>query len=380
LPVGLEEPISGLTKPGIGLPPEHPTLPSLLKRVGYRTTLVGKWHLGNLPEFSPLKSGYDHFYGYRSGAVDYFRHVDGRGKPDLWDEDEPVSQTGYMTTLLGDRAVKVIEDYARADQRFLLSLHFSAPHWPWEGPEDQAEAERLKGGDLRDHDGGSRETYRRMILALDEQVGRVLKALDDHGVAGNTIVIFTSDNGGERFSDTWPFNGRKTELLEGGLRIPALVSWPARIPAGLISQQVTANMDWLPTLLAAAGAAQDPAYPSDGMNLLPQLSAAASPVERRLFWRFKSLWQRAARIGDWKYLKILDNTFLFNVVDDPMERANLKERHKDICDRLVAEWTAWNATMLPETATSFTYNNTGKEWVDRPGAKPVTLDPDAALD
>ena len=380
LPVGLEEPISGITKPGIGLPPEHPTLPSLLKKVGYGTTLVGKWHLGNLPEFGPLKSGYDHFYGYRSGAVDYFRHVNGVGKPDLWDEDQPVSQTGYMTSLLGDRAVKVIEDYARADQRFLLSLHFNAPHWPWEGPEDQAEAERLRERDLRDHDGGSRETYRRMILALDEQVGRILKALDDNGLAGNTIVIFTSDNGGERFSDTWPFNGRKTELLEGGLRIPALISWPARIPAGLVSQQVTANMDWLPTLLAAAGAAQDPAYPLDGMNLLPQLSAAASPVERRLFWRFKSLWQRAARIGDWKYLKVLDNTFLFNVVDDPMERANLKERHKDIYDRLVAEWTAWNATMLPETATSFTYNNTGKEWVDRPGAKPVTLDPDAELD
>jgi arylsulfatase A-like enzyme len=380
LPVGLEEPIASVTKPGIGLPPEHPTLPSLLKKVGYGTTLVGKWHLGNLPEFSPLKSGYDHFYGYRSGAVDYFRHVNPGGKPDLWDEDQPISQTGYMTTLLGDRALKVIEDYARADQRFLLSLHFSAPHWPWEGPEDQAEAERLRGRDLRDHDGGSRETYRRMILALDEQVGRVLKALDDHGLAGNTIVIFTSDNGGERFSDTWPFNGRKTELLEGGLRIPALVSWPARIPAGLVSQQVTANMDWLPTLLAAAGAAQDPAYPSDGMNLLPQLSTAASPMERRLFWRFKSLWQRAARIGDWKYLKILDNTFLFNVIDDPMERANLKERHKDIYDRLVAEWTTWNATMLPETATSFTYNNTGKEWVDRPGAKPVTLDPDPALD
>jgi arylsulfatase A-like enzyme len=119
LPVGLEEPISVRTKPGIGLPPEHPTLPSLLKKIGYGTTLVGKWHLGNLPEFSPLKSGYDHFYGYRSGAVDYFRHVDGAGKPDLWDEDQPVSQTGYLTTLLGDRAVKVIEDYARADQRFL---------------------------------------------------------------------------------------------------------------------------------------------------------------------------------------------------------------------------------------------------------------------
>jgi arylsulfatase A-like enzyme len=379
LPVGMEEPIASVTKPGIGLPPEHPTLPSLLKKVGYGTTLVGKWHLGNLPEFSPLKSGYDHFYGYRSGAVDYFLHVDTGGKPDLWDGDQPVSQTGYMTALLGDRAVKIIEDYARAGQRFLLSLHFSAPHWPWEGPEDQAEAERLRGRGLFHNDGGSSETYRRMILALDEQVGRVLKALDNHGLARNTIVIFTSDNGGERFSDTWPFSGRKSELLEGGLRIPALVSWPTRIPAGLVSQQVTANMDWFPTLLAAAGAAQDPAYPSDGMNLLPQLSEGASPVDRRLFWRYKALWQRAARIGDWKYLKILDNTFLFNVADDPMERANLKERRKDIYDRLVAEWSAWNATMLEETATSFTYNNTGKQWVDRPGAKPVTLDPDPEL-
>ena len=110
-----------------------------------------------------------------------------------------------------------------------------------------------------------------------------------------------------------------------------------------------------------------------------QLADGAAPVERRLFWRYKSQWQRAARIGDWKYLKILDNTFLFNVVDDPMERANLKERHKDTYEHVVAEWNAWNATMLPETATSFTENNRSREWVDRPGANPVTLDPDPEL-
>lgn len=376
LPVGLEEPIAPPTKPDVGLPPDHPTLPSLLKKAGYGTTLVGKWHLGNLPDFGPLKSGYDHFYGYRSGAVDYFLHVNTGGKPDLWDQDQPVSQTGYMTTLLGDRAVKVIEDYAKDSQPFLLSLHFSAPHWPWEGPDDQTESERLGGRNLRHYDGGSRDTYRKMILALDDQIGRVLKALDDNGLGRNTIVIFTSDNGGERFADTWPFSGRKTELLEGGLRIPAVICWPARIPARLVSEQVTANMDWLPTLLAAAGTAPDPAYPLDGMNLLPQLADGAPAVERRLFWRYKSLWQRAARIGDWKYLKILDNTFLFNVADDPMERANLKERRKDIYERLVAEWNAWNAAMLPETAASFTENNTGKQWVDRPGAKPVALAPD----
>ena len=380
LPVGLEEPIAPpISKPNIGLPPGHPTLPSLLKQAGYATTLVGKWHLGSLPDFSPLKSGYDHFFGYRSGAVDYFRHTTTDGRPDLWEEDVPVEKTGYMTTLLGDRAVQVIDGYAAGKQPFLLSLHFSAPHWPWEGPNDQAESERLIGQSIRHYDGGSQAAYRAIILELDRQVGRVLDALQAHGLERDTIVIFTSDNGGERFADTWPFNGRKEELLEGGLRVPALISWPARIPAGLVSQQVTANMDWMPTLLASAGTAPDPAYPPDGISLLPQLADGAAPVERKLFWRYKSLWQRAARVGDWKYLKVLDNTFLFNVVDDPMERANLKDRRKDIYDRLTAEWDTWNATVLPESADSYTENNIGKNWVDRPGAVPVTLAPDPAL-
>src|SRR5262245_58522902 len=251
LPVGLEEPIAARTDRKIGLPPEHPTLPSLLHKAGYGTTLIGKWHLGALPLFSPHKSGYDHFFGFRSGSLDYYRHTTGVDVPDLWEEDSRVSQEGYSTDLFGDRAVKVIGDYARAGQTFLLSLHFNAPHWPWEAPGDQAESDRLRGRGLDHWDGGSQETYRRMIAALDVQVGRVVQALEDNVIARDTIVIFTSDNGGERFSDTWPFSGKKTELLEGGLRIPALVSWPGRIPAGRVSEQVTANMDWLPTVLAA---------------------------------------------------------------------------------------------------------------------------------
>jgi arylsulfatase A-like enzyme len=379
LPVGLEEPISARTDRRVGLPPEHPTLPSLLRQAGYGTTLIGKWHLGALPLFSPLKSGYDHFFGYRSGSLDYYRHTTAGDVPDLWEEDQPVTQEGYSTDLFGDRAVKVIGDYARAGQPFLVSLHFNAPHWPWEAPGDEAESSRLRGRSLIDWDGGSQETYRRMIAALDAQVGRVLQALENGGIARDTIVIFTSDNGGERFSNTWPFSGKKEELLEGGLRIPAIISWPARIPAGRVSAQVTANMDWLPTLLEAAGAGPDPAYPSDGLNLLPHLIEGAGIVERRLFWRYKALWQRASRIGDWKYLQILDNSFLFNVVEDPLERANLKERHKDIYDWLVSEWQAWNATMLPESPTSSTDNFTGAEMADHLGMKRVTLDPDPDL-
>jgi hypothetical protein len=319
-----------------------------------------------------LLSGYDHFYGFREGGSDYYAH-----DSNLWDDDQHAHQTGYLTELLGNRAVDVVNGYAKAGRPFLLSLHFNAPHWPWEGPGDEAESNRLRsapagGGGLMDFDGGSQKTYQRMVEALDLQVGRVVAALNANGLSENTIVIFTSDNGGERFADTWPFTGRKTELLEGGLRIPAIVSWPARIPQGRTTEQVAITMDWLPTLLAASWASPDPAYPPDGVNLLPTLTENAVPFARKLFWRYKANQQRAARDGDFKYLKILDNTFLFNVAEDPMERANLKARRKDVYDRITAEWYEWNATMLPEVDESTTSNFTGRQLADHIGTPPTS--------
>jgi arylsulfatase A-like enzyme len=377
LRLGLEEPLSG--NPEVGLPPEHPTLPSLLKTAGYGTSLIGKWHLGALPKFGPLKSGYDHFFGFRGAAVDYFSHVNPLQHHDLWDQDVEVHQVGYLTEQLGARAVDSVNSYAKSGQPFLISLHFNAPHWPWEGPDDEAESKRLEGTSLRDFDGGTQKTYQRMIGAMDAQIGRVLEALDANGLTENTIVIFTSDNGGERFADTWPFTGKKTDLLEGGLRIPMVITWPARIAPGRTSDQVAISMDWLPTLLAAAGAAPDPGYSPDGMNLLPVLTGNAAAVDRKLFWRYKGKWQRAARIGDYKFLKILDNTFLFNVVEDPLERANLKERHKDVYDRIAAEWEAWNALMLPEIAESFTRSFTGEELADHYGSQKANGAPDPTV-
>jgi arylsulfatase A-like enzyme len=359
LPVGLDEP---LTDRNVGLPPDVPTLPSLLKHAGYGTTLVGKWHLGMLPKYGPIQSGYDHFYGIRRGAADYYTH-----SKDLWDDDVRVDQVGYLTDLLGGRAVNVVNNYAQSGRPFLLSLHFTAPHWPWEVPGDESESKRLAGRNLIDFDGGTQKTYQRMIEDLDLQVGRVVEAIRANGISENTIVIFTSDNGGERFADTWPFTGRKTELLEGGIRIPAIISWPAQIPKGRTTNQVGISMDWLPTLLAAAGASHHPAFPPDGINLLPVLASNAAAIERKLFWRYKANAQRAARHGDYKFLKILGNTFLFNVAEDPMERANLKERHKDIYQRLEAEWLAWNATMLPEIDESFTHSFSGEELADHIG-------------
>ncbi len=381
LPIGLEEPLAG--RQDVGLPPEHPTLPSLLRVTGYSTALIGKWHLGVLPKFGPLQSGYDHFFGFRNGAVDYYTHVgqDTGGQPDLWDGDTKVDTHGYLTELLGKRAVESIDTFSRSKRPFLLSLHFSAPHWPWEIPGDETESQRLakQGKGLFDIDGGTQATYRKMIEAMDEQVGHVLEALRKNSLLENTIVIFTSDNGGERFADTWPFTGKKTELLEGGLRIPALMQWPARIPKGKTSNQVAITMDWLPTLLSAAGTAPDPNYPSDGIDLLPYLADRKPAVRRTLFWRYKAHAQRAVRDGDMKFLKMLDNTFLFNVVEDPLERANLKDREKQTFDRLRHAWFEWNKTMLPETKESFTHGMNGRNLADHYGLKPPTGDPDNPL-
>ena len=365
LPVGLEEPIGEETPKNIGLPPSHPTLPSLLKKAGYATTLVGKWHLGFLPDFSPLKSCYDRFFGIFGGSADYFNH-DSKSSAPLYEGEVAVDRVGYMTNLLGDRAVQTLEGYARSKEPFLLSLHFTAPHWPWEGPDDEAESKRIAGR-LRHRDGGTQKTYMAMVQNLDSNIGRVLQALDVHGLAANTIVIFTSDNGGERFSKIWPFTGMKGELLEGGLRIPAIVRWPGRVAAGSVSEQVMISMDWMPTLLAAAGTQPDPAYAPDGENLLPVATGRAATHARKLFWRFKAGAQRAVRDGDWKYLRIAGNEFLFDVVKDPRERANLKDRNKEIFDRLRNDWETWDKTMLPERPRPTTYSQPGNLLADHYG-------------
>jgi len=349
LPIGLQEPGGG---PTVGLPPEHPTIASLLGQAGYKSTLVGKWHMGSLPNFGPLQSGYDEFWGIRGGGVDYFTHKIG-GEVDLWDGTTRVEEAGYMTDLLADAAIAALERRNRDGKPFLISLHFTAPHWPWEGNDEagRAESAYLDGkpndGQLHiaHYDGGTMEAYAGMMRSLDSNIGRVLEKLTELGMDANTVVIFTSDNGGERFSNNWPFTGRKTELLEGGMRIPAIVRWPGVTRPGSTSDVPIMSMDWLPTFLAAAGVRQHPDYPSDGLDILPAIRGGTLP-DRRLFWRFNNKGQEAARLGKWKYLKIAGNTFLFDVVADPLERGNLKNREPEKFAELESAFAAWNKTML----------------------------------
>ncbi len=365
LPVGLEEPVPGYS-PTLGLPPSQPTLPSQLRAAGYQTWLVGKWHLGAPPAFGPLKSGYDRFFGFHYGAADYFGHqsVKPGARPEpydgLFDGDRPVERDGYLTDILAAEAQARVRE-RRRDRPFLLSLHFNAPHWPWEGPRDREHSAHLST--LRDYDGGSLAKYAEMIGALDAAVGRLMQTLEAEGVARDTVVVFTSDNGGERFAEVWPFVGMKGELLEGGIRVPAIVRWPARLPAGAMCDQTAASKDWLPTFLAMAGAAPDPASPPDGVDLGPQL-AGAPPRPRRLFWRYKAQEQAAVRDGDLKYLRLAGREHLFDLAADVHERADLRERRPDDFARLKTAWSEWNASMLPYPANSFSETPKGK-LVDR---------------
>ncbi|MEB0060226.1 sulfatase [Variovorax sp. LG9.2] len=354
-----EEPLAGNARGDkvLGVSPSHPTLPSLLRDAGYATALVGKWHLGYPPHFGPRMSGYQHYYGFHSGGADYFAHCDPRGVPDLWENETPIEEDGYLTDLLSRRAVQFIAQQP-SDQPFLLSLHYSAPHWPWLTRDDRAESERI-GGFGKHTDGGSLATYQRMIHHMDEGIGWVLEALEARGMTDNTLIVFTSDNGGERFSNNWPFVGQKMDLLEGGIRVPLVARWPARIAAGTVSHTPNLTMDWTATMLDAAGVAPHADYPLDGHSLLPvfdgvaeQTNRAEGPVDRDLCWRMTHRGQRALIRGDWKYLQMDGIEYLFNLADDARERANLRDREPARLAELRAAWTAWDATLppLPEDA------------------------------
>jgi arylsulfatase A-like enzyme len=345
-----EEPLTGAKarqRDDLGLPPAHPTLPSLLRDAGWRTALVGKWHLGFPPLFGPLKSGYDEHFGPYSGGVDYFNHQTMKGRHDLWENDQPAHVEGYLTDLLSERAVDFVRRCANDAQPFLLSLHYTAPHWPWESRDD-AHVPATLGGEIHHPGGGSIHTYRKMIHHMDEGIGRLVDELDRLGIADDTLIVFTSDNGGERFSDNWPLIGGKMDLTEGGIRVPYIVRWPARVPAGTVCDAPIITMDWTATLLAAAGVAAHDDYPLDGVPLLGTLAnPAAGDVDRALFWRMKYRDQHAMRQGHWKYLRIEGIEYLFDLQQDERERANRAVHQPERLAAMRQAYDHWYAGMPP---------------------------------
>ncbi|MCP2256023.1 Arylsulfatase A [Prauserella aidingensis] len=352
---GLAEPISGPPTESNGLPPEHPTLASLLHDAGYATALFGKWHCGELPWFSPLKSGWDEWMGTFSGSVDYFTKVNPIGNYDLHEDDVPYEDLRYYTDILTERTVEYIgRSHAKP---WLLNLNYTTPHWPWEGPDDRAIGDELtartRSGEWRallHHDGGSVAKYVEMVENLDASIGRVLHALRTSGQERNTIVVFKSDNGGERFSYQWPLRGAKQDALEGGIRVPTILRWPAVVKGHQVSDLPVTSMDWTPTLLAAADVAPHPDYPMDGRDLSDYLWGSGRDPEGDVFWRVVD--QGAIRRGRWKYWVSIDverqviEERLFNLSSDLREEADLSKAQPARLAQLRASWNKIEETLL----------------------------------
>lgn len=349
---GLAEPIADRS---VGLDPTHPTLASLLRGAGYATALIGKWHCGYLPDYSPTKSGWDEFFGNFGGALEYYSKLGLGGEYDLYEGDAEYKDLRYYTRILTERASEYVQrDH---DRPWLLNLNFTTPHWPWIAEGDTAESaeivRKIKEGGLGGlfhADGGSLAKYKEMVEDLDRSVGEVLRALKRSGQEEDTLVFFASDNGGERFSYQWPLSGNKSSLQEGGIRVPAVLRWPSRIDPHQVSDLPLFSPDWTATLLELGGARPDPAHPLDGISLAGYLLRGEQPKERDLFWRVRG--ERALRRGDWKYYRGKGGADqLFHLASDQREQADRAAAEPELLAGLRAAWERTDAGLLPYPKT-----------------------------
>lgn len=339
--VGLMEPLTTSNRDsGIGLTTDIPSLATLVRHAGYETALIGKWHLGFKPVNSPNSNGFDYFFGIHSGAADYISHKGDGRKDDLYENEKPVAIEGYLTDIIADKAIRFLKQSHQ--KPFFLSINFTAPHWPWQGPTDKAYPDTV-----RFPNGGSPAIFSAMMKSLDDAVGNIMKTLDDEQLTKNTLVIFTNDNGGEKFSEMGGLTNSKMSLWEGGIRVPAFVRWPGKIRPGSNTKQVAVTMDWTATIMATAGAKHNKDFPLDGMDLLPILTSKKQNVERELYWRISQRKnEKAVRYGDWKFIVDVKGEYLFNIATDQAEKNNLKDTNKDIADKLRRLLTDWEKAVL----------------------------------
>ncbi len=324
-----------------GLDTKEITIASRLKQAGYRTGLVGKWHLGHLPQYHPLKRGFDEFWGFLGGGYSYFPTVaPGKDEPKMESNVEDPPRIGqYVTDDLGTQAIKFIE--RNRAKPFFLYAAFTAPHAPMHATKEDLELY----AHIKDK---KRRTYCAMVHRLDVNVGRIREALKRTGLEEKTLVVFLSDNGGpvdQNASMNAPLNGQKGILLEGGIRVPFMLSWPGTLAAGKRFTESVSSLDLAPTFLALAGGQNPGPKAFDGVNLMPFLrDDKAGPVHREMKWRFTI--SGAIREGDWKLVRLPDRfPLLFDLGKDPGESHNVFEENMDIARDLLKRFGQWEATL-----------------------------------
>lgn len=340
-----------------GLPLTEKTLADRLEAAGYRTGMVGKWHLGVRPEFHPMKRGFDEYFGFLGGAHSYLDARADKANPILRGT-EPVDEPAYLTDAFRREALGFIDRRAAGTDPWFLYLAFNAVHTPMHATSHYLD--RYK--DIADE---RRRTYAAMMSAMDDAVGAVVQRLRDHKIEEHTLILFVSDNGGPpvNASSNGPLRGHKSSTWEGGVRVPFLMQWKGHVPAGKVYTQPVIQMDLHATALAAAGIHDQRKLKLDGVDLVPYLKGQKKGVPHAaLYWRFGP--QMAIRMGDWKLVKAregrgavngdferrgtdadLAGAQLFNLATDMGEKVNLAEKEPARVKALETAWKKWRATL-----------------------------------
>ena len=322
--------------PNFGLPLSQTTLANRLKALGYATGMVGKWHLGFMPEYHPMKRGFDEFFGFLGGQHAYT--FAGMGVNALLRGTEPAPYPGYLTDAFAREAVGFIERNSGAP--FFLYMPFNAVHLPLQALQKYRDR-------LPDIQAPRRRTYGAMLTAMDDAVGQILEKLRELKLEEDTLVFFVSDNGGPTAATTSrndPLRGHKGQVWEGGIRTPAMIQWKGHLPAGKVYDHPVLSLDIHPTAVAAAGGVIPPDAKLDGVNLLPFLTGKNKHAPHEsLFWRFGPQW--AARVGDWKLVQGPEVTTpeMYNLAADIGEATNLAEKEPGRVKAMQAAYDAWNA-------------------------------------
>jgi arylsulfatase A-like enzyme len=354
-----------------GLPLDERTLPQALKEVGYTTHITGKWHLGHFQrDYLPTNRGFDTQYGHYNGALDYFTHARDGGH-DWHRNDKECRDEGYTTTLIGNEAVRVIEQ-AQPGKPFFLYVPFNAPHSPLQVPDEYLNR-------YAHITNKSRRTYAAMVDCLDEQVGRVVAALEKHGLTKETLIFFSSDNGGpvSLGATNGKLRGQKGSLYEGGTRVCAFANWPGRIQPGTIVNEPLHIVNWFPTLVKLTGAPAAQKTPLDGRDMWAAITTGSpSPNEEILINAVPT--SGAIRMGNWKLVlngrvdandvgksgtrkaapgrmkpqgeAVVDGVELFNLADDPNERNNVAGGNPGVVQQLRAKIEAYQKAAVPPKA------------------------------
>lgn len=319
------------------------TFAEMLKQRGYATAIFGKWHLGYYRKYNPVRHGFDVFKGYVSGNVDFFSHVDGAGRFDWWHDEQPTDEIGYVTSLINDHSVRFIEE--NADRPFCLYIPHEAPHYPYQGPDDDPNGFRVVDGFSGRQDLSLEELkqrYREMVAELDKGVGQVLDALTRLHIARRTLVLFLSDNGATPDGSNGPLRGAKGSVWEGGHRVPAIAWQPGTIMASRTTDQLSATMDVWPTLAELAAAPLPADRPLDGVSLVPVLRGETGVDRGPLYWSFMD--GLAMREGNWKLVLGEDGEKrprLFDLGSDLAESDDLSAVEPDRTMRMARQAREW---------------------------------------